>query len=176
LFLFILSVLLLYSCFDLTEAPKTEEDILPALTQEGKGTFGFKINEAIWIPKGYKGESEAFYYPWSISKDLYGRLQIRANQNDNESAVVFRTTNVYGPGKYFVYQQSSEHKTLIYYERKVGFYYRYALDTNNFVIIDKLDTIARIVSGRFQFNVINDSNVFDTVKIVDGRFDMKYSY
>jgi len=39
--------------------------------------------------------------------------------------------------------------------------------------VKKLDTINQIVSGTFWFNAVNSNN--DTIKITEGRFDMRYT-
>jgi hypothetical protein len=41
------------------------------------------------------------------------------------------------------------------------------------LVITKLDTENKIVSGRFNFILISETDITDTIKITDGRFDSK---
>jgi hypothetical protein len=50
------------------------------------------------------------------------------------------------------------------------------LNPNNFMTILKLDTVNNIISGTFQFDAINENDDTDTIKIREGRFDVKFTY
>ena len=39
----------------------------------------------------------------------------------------------------------------------------------------RLDTINQIISGTFQFDAINEDDITDTIKIREGRFDVKFT-
>ena len=41
------------------------------------------------------------------------------------------------------------------------------------ITITKLDTVAGIVSGTFQFNAENDIDATKTITVTEGRFDIK---
>jgi hypothetical protein len=47
---------------------------------------------------------------------------------------------------------------------------------NNSLTILKLDTVNNIISGTFQFDAINEEDDTDTIKIREGRFDVKFTY
>ena len=51
--------------------------------------------------------------------------------------------------------------------------YATGLDSSGELFITKLDSINQIVSGTFWFQAVNDRG--DTVKVTDGRFDMRYT-
>ncbi len=44
---------------------------------------------------------------------------------------------------------------------------------NGSITITKLDTVAGIVSGTFQFNAENDIDATKTIAVTEGRFDIK---
>jgi hypothetical protein len=44
----------------------------------------------------------------------------------------------------------------------------------NFVKVNYINTDLNIVSGQFQFKLFNDANPKDSIKVTDGRFDLRY--
>ena len=42
--------------------------------------------------------------------------------------------------------------------------------------ISRLDTIAHITSGTFEYDAVNEDDNTDTIKIREGRFDAKFIY
>ena len=47
---------------------------------------------------------------------------------------------------------------------------------NGWLHIQFLDTIKHIASGTFEFDAVNEINNKDTVKVREGRFDIKFLY
>jgi len=149
---------------------KENFDILPPETQEGKNTFGCLINGEVFV-KGYAPwmhpRISAYYYDGSskhltIDSYLYPKGYIQMH--------------IENP---FIDQQLKI--TVCYYAPRNGDYsecfYFGGRNVGN-ITITKLDTINKIVSGRFNFdgqcsnefvNPVGDS----IVHITQGRFDIK---
>lgn len=150
-----------------------QKEKLPKLTQEGKNTFGCKINGKNWVPKGGGGFSGipptggGFYY----NKNT---IYIRA-YNDNES-IQFYLKDVFNAGVYLFNTTTLPMPDNLYpesyglYSNANGTYVTTYAYTGK-VTISNRDTINSIVSGRFEFTAVNSSG--KTVKITDGRFDIK---
>jgi hypothetical protein len=152
---------------------------LPPETQTGAGTFGCLINGNIFKPKGdpFGGPILSCAYQY-INGGYY--FQIKAfnkggavnygvgiftdsSRIQEGLKLVLRNRNVQGEG-YGLYS-ISELQGLTNYITNTS-------DSGE-VIIKKLDSINRIVSGTFWFDAINPSG--EKVQIRSGRFDMKYS-
>jgi hypothetical protein len=151
---------------------------LPPLTHVGKGTFGCLVDGEAWIPNEWKDTRWCFYYSYFDSRDIYGTLELRSLKKKflkDSPASMFMHLNkrVFGTGKHLLYLDgpSENYLSVSKYYRE---YYCKKKDSNNNVNIHTLDTVNRIVSGTFQFYAIGLDNNLDTVKVTDGRFDLRY--
>ena len=174
------SLTLLLSCWLLTCQPK---DILPAATEEGKNTFGCKINGKSWVPDGYgsgfgriKGiqggilmialnNSNAFQnglFITTISKDgqaldLYlDDLRIGVHQLNE---ITSPKPNALRPRNYGFYESSQGGPVYITSNRFVGS-----------ITLTKADTLTGVVAGTFSFSASSTNGT--SVNVTDGRFDV----
>ncbi|OAQ38969.1 hypothetical protein A5893_13100 [Pedobacter psychrophilus] len=157
----------------------TDTPGLPAATQEGKNTLGFLLNGEAWTPKGLKGSKANL----SISYDptfKNGVLSVSAfrylNSDDDTSFALgivdsLSTKNI--PYRFEVKNKSLG--SLNFSDKNFCDYLH--VDTTiyqkGYLLISKLDKTQRIVSGSFEVTIYNE-DCGDTIKITQGRFDMKY--
>jgi len=169
LLLFVLFCGLSFSACEKDKTPPTELEKLPAATQEGKQTFGCLVNGKAWTPKGslIRPGIEPYY-------DEHAKaFQVHAVFKEQESfrivlTDVFQADN-YSPLPHFSYYSIASDQCSI-----LGFKEYQVLDGGN-VQVTFLDIEKGIVSGTFEFNVINET-CLDTLHITNGRFDTRYKF
>ncbi|MBN4071475.1 hypothetical protein JYT72_03075 [Crocinitomix catalasitica] len=172
-YLFFKKTMLLAFCFTLisvlASCDKNKPKELPPITETGANTFGCYLDGQVFTPKGNlatPGLESTFY---SSNNGLW----IAAiNKTDFGSTIVIYVRigdGLDSPGVYQnIYGTSSP--DYIDYGLAEGNYYIDSM-TTHFVEITKLDLEQNLVSGRFEFSVVNPvSN--DTIRITDGRFDI----
>lgn len=170
----------LYCLFSFAQCKKSNPDSngLPAATQEGKNTLGFSLNGQPWIPQGNNGT---------------GNLSIDFDPGFNNGIlgiVAYRTLSSYDKTQFILgIADSLNFKTapfaLVIKKKSIG---GLSFSTKNYcdilhtdttiyetgkINISKLDRTNRIISGTFE-GVLFKQICGDTVRITDGRFDMKY--
>jgi hypothetical protein len=158
-------------------------DTLPAITQEGKHTFGCLVDGRVCVPHGWSITGGILNGFFDESKGLgYGNM--RADLTDTIGAEELSIS--YGPS-YFLPSQYATNAdlnmplsfSLVYYNRQ-GFYApdTSALGKTNFFKITKIDTAKNFVSGLFAFTLYRETNQgidrTDSVVINEGRFDLRY--
>lgn len=180
--LFLVPLLLASSC----KKDDTDPNGLPAATQEGKNTGGFLVNGEPWLPKA----SAVGNNPYTVSA-AYGPLMYRAHRlemsmfryqdvNNNQSLTLY-LAYVRQPG---TYQLNQDINTVViskpfpshamYSVSSLGRTEFYTGSTaHGQVIITRLDTIARVVSGTFEAKLKEDGGP-DSLSITQGRFDIKF--
>jgi hypothetical protein len=155
---------LFYQC----EPPEPQTE-LPEITQTGKNTFGCLINNEIYVPEIRRMLS--FQIAVSLNfpdyPDYFLSIDTRrvVNEDDNilDAEVRFNISNVKQVGKY-----SIDFGTVLY---NANYYHTDSIN-NGVVIITRIDTINKIISGTFNFIAENEYSNGKTY-ITDGRFDLK---
>jgi Family of unknown function (DUF6252) len=150
---------------------------LPPATQEGKNTCGFLVNGKVWLPRGDNG------YP-NLSCDydetfMGGAFGINGymyeNGADNSISFVVASDSIQIAGLYKLNTRTERTRFAEYTNLVTRCHYQW-IDTipnhNAYLNITKLDKVNRIVSGTFEFALTTSG--CDTVRITQGRFDMKY--
>ncbi len=169
LYLSLFLAVLLISCDKTPKEPK-----LPAATQIGANTFGYRFNERVWIPESDKkplNPHTKLLYEFEPYRNS-GYFQITAT-NYNRGGFVRLFSNIAGqPGTYPIGRLDSTHATLI----DVGntcVYYSEDKDTycQGSITLSRVDYEAGILSGTFAFTIYKPG--CDTFKVTDGRFDLK---
>ena len=166
----ILSLLILAAIFS---SCKKEVSELPPATQTGANTFGAKVNGELWIPQGFgpipaNNLLEARMLP---SGDvIINARNFSSSPNETEFELVILA--VTGPGTYTLSTSNYGYyvKRNITPENEWQTNVQYTGTIN----ITKLDTVARFVSGTFQFNAINLYNTPQPLTVTEGRFDIKF--
>lgn len=168
----IVASLFLLSC-------KKEVNELPPATQTGAHTFGAKVDGNLWVTQGFgpvpaNDILDAHFAP---GKDLYINARNFAS-SPNETEFELFIKGVTAPGTYpFNLERSGITNSYGYYVKRNITPENEWVTTTQYqgsVIITKIDTISRFVSGTFQFNAINLYNAPQPLSVTEGRFDVKY--
>jgi hypothetical protein len=153
-------------------------NVLPPITQEGKNTFGCKVDGEVWVPR------VELFVPWFDkvcvlfesglgSGNIISRV-ITLNQDD-EMQLYFGPTFLQ-TGKYYLPEKNDSTNTTSVRFRILSTVYRLpdmSDPTKNWVEVTFIDTVKNIVSGRFQFDLKSEDN--QKISVTEGRFDMKYN-
>jgi len=180
-------------CTSLTQCSKTTVDpnALPPETQTGAGTFACKINGVVWKWKNpnYEFLSTKPVTHWEYDKSSMGGnliinglrypdginasdylLLVADSLNFSDSKVV-DTSTIFNYGIEYINYNSSkkecyEYRTTNALDKTKQYY------SSGQLKITKLDKSTQIISGNF--NCLIYQTGCDTLKITDGRFDLKY--
>jgi len=151
-------------------------EVLPPITQTGAGTFGCLLNGKVWLPSnsGALITLDCQYYRGLFLLSA-GRVLKDPDVSQWFSSAI---KPVYGGGTYY-YKSSpplgGSPGASFSDDVKNSSYQTDDKDSlNTYVTITKLDSTNRIVSGTFSFLFTKIG--YDTVRITNGRFDMKYTY
>lgn len=172
-----ISVIILWAV--LFASCKKEITELPPATQSGANTFGLKMNGDFWVPQGF-GSLPA--------NDI---LEARMNGNDviinarnfssspTETEFEMRIKGVTAPGTYSfnttVTPPSNNASYVYFVKRKLTPLNEWVTSAGHTgsVTITRVDTVNLIVSGTFEFNMLNIDNDPEPLTITEGRFDVK---
>ena len=150
---------------------KPKEADLPAPTIEGLNTFGCKINGKVWIANGIRNDQgpaakaiEVEFKQLSAST-FYLFIHTNASTKDRvqlsiPNAVIGTNILEYRPDEPFA----------VYYDNQFRLFTTSALNSGK-VVITRLDTVKRIVSGTFEFEgqyIVSK----EIVRVTEGRFDI----
>jgi hypothetical protein len=177
----VLLVVITLSCKKNKNEPETELEKLPPITQTGANTFGCLVNGVAWLPNGRKpdgwfGKPNLEVY---INESLpYRSFGITAGQyNGERSHISFGTSKNLQNGVYNFDNLNIDKQIFFEYQK----FYWNANIVEHSIPYDSLSyrkgkfTITRLsnsISGIFEIE-ISKFNSTDTLKITNGRFDMK---
>jgi len=160
---------------------KKDEDneTLPPLTTIGAGSFGFLLNNEVWLPKQMRfpifpspSEFDCNYFPES------GRLWISARREYNDSIkyedIYLEVYSIFHTGQYSFdnveYGNTSFER--VYTDQSTVRYSVKEFLTNNCEIMF-LDTTQKIISGTFNISLFSPTTN-KRIDITNGIFDLKY--
>ncbi len=162
-------------------------DTLPAITQEGKHTFGCLVDGRVAVPHGWSITGGILNGSFDESKGL-GYGDIRADLTDTSSSKILRigyNASYFLPNQYTTNTDFNTPLNFFVICTDNSNYKSYFPDTsalgkNNFFKITKIDTAKNFVSGLFAFTLFQGDNFgitdrTDSIVISDGRFDLRYS-
>ncbi len=172
----ILFLLFMSGCELFKSADKTDQ--LPPATQEGKNTFGCLVNGKVWLPKGNNGTAnlDASYDPNFQGASIFDLSAYKINTDIDRQYFYLFATNVTTGGSYdlssvqlgtITFDYSYESSTDCNYNRDSVVF------RTGTLTISKFDLGQGIISGKF-LGVLARPNC-DTLKITEGRFDMKFN-
>jgi hypothetical protein len=174
--LFLLALLFSF-CDKFKKKVKVKEE-LPIASQEGKNTFGCMVEGEVWLPKNYDPLNSIFSSYKPITLSYYNKnLTVRAKQKTKqytERSINIYSKNITKAGLYKLYLDDFNKTTTAYVftdlNLKTSTVFPISDTANSNLIITKLDTVAKIISGSFSFDFILDNR---TVRVRDGVFDVK---
>jgi hypothetical protein len=152
---------------------------LPPITQTGEETFGCMVNGELWLPHGSFSRPATWVKLSVESINLpYRFWQISAEQGGGSSVYFRITENIMKEGTIPLLDKSTENKDSVIY---ASFYsttvepgktlFEVKSIESGELIISKLDTINRIISGTFYFDAYNPDGL--KIEVREGRFDLK---
>lgn len=153
---------------------------MPPETQTGANTFGAKINGEFWAPQGFgpfpaNDILEARLMP---DKDLYiNARNFASSPNESEFQIFLKNVSTMGiyPLNTTVTFPSSAANHVYFVKRNITPKNEWLTSASHTgaVTITRIDTMALIVSGTFQFSALNINNSPEPITITEGRFDIK---
>lgn len=155
--------------------------VLPPITQEGKNTFGCKVNGEVWVPRIDTRSFDPTRHDKIASlheKNGSGAGAIVCNLLDFDSKQDDWLQITFGQ----TFFQPVQNCGLMLgvgalFNTTSGKWYssKYHDSSNNCVTVTRIDTANNIVSGTFHFVLYRDSvNLNDKIVLSEGRFDMFY--
>ena len=167
-----------FSLFFLISCKKKVEE-LPPITQTGANTFGAKVNGALWVPQGFGPIPAGNILQAHMAGD---HLIINARNfasSPNETEFLIYLTDVNATGVYqlntTVTHPSSSASYAYYVKRNINPENEWltSASSTGSVTISRFDLVNGIVSGTFQFNMLNFYNSPQPMSVTEGRFDIK---
>lgn len=168
-------MLLLLGCSGCKEGALSPKEELPPATQEGLNTFGCLVNGEVWVPKpSINPAIHKLSYEY-LKKEEY--FQISATRFFNNNGIGVRqlitiTINegMTTTGNYIL--DSPDKRKAKYVDLESGCRHLTDMTQTGTLEITKLDTVNHIIAGTFEFTVWTEG--CDTIRVTDGRFDIKY--
>jgi len=171
--IYILFIFALSSC-----AEQCEKNCLPPPSQNGSHKLGFFLNNKTWVPKD-KGFHKEFELPQpTIGED--GLVKISATRVDDENYCRnWFCIEVQNPdmktGVFPISNETCKNAYQTYYygknKDKASLTYDIIQTEKNEIEFTKFDLDENIIAGNFSFTAV--SNLSDTIRISQGRFDLK---
>ncbi len=165
-------------CFSKCKKDRPDSNGLPAATQEGKNTLGFLLNGQPWKPEGFSGVGNlSIDYDQGINNGTLGIIAYRTlSSSDKTQFGLGITDSVNFKNAPFTLNVKKKSLANFLYSTK-NYCDIVHSDTTIYedgsITITKLDRVNRIISGTFQ-GLLYKQLCGDTMKITQGRFDMKY--
>ncbi len=169
--------ILITFCFAKCEKDKLDINGLVPATQEGKNTLGFLLNGQPWAPKGFNGTANlSIDVDFGFNQGVFGIAAYRIISDDNREyfgiGIKDSLNFISLSSRLPMTKNSIANSRFSNFKCDMNFY-----DTLTFrggeLIITKLDKINRIIAGTFNA-VLFQPGCTDTIKITQGRFDMKF--
>jgi hypothetical protein len=143
---------------------------LPKATQQGKNTFGCKIDGKVFLPSE-EGSSWIGAPSIIVSNSSFDGFIIYAVNFSSQlhSSVSLALPYLKKAGAYNLHTYGYGEYKLEYFG---GAIYRTNTNYTGTINITRCDTVNKIYSGTFSFTAIDD-NTGKTVNVTEGRFDVK---
>jgi hypothetical protein len=161
-----LSTLLLLSQCDLA-SPQPAPLTLPAVTQKGANTIGFRVGETIWLPQGspnflpYKAYYKNQLLWFHTSRLMEGKL--------TTFGIYVRPT--VGIGSYDLSERTGVGAT--YTETGPDDSYEVPRVGAGILHLTRLDSVKRVIAGTFDCELVSPTSG-KQVQVTQGRFDLTY--
>jgi Family of unknown function (DUF6252) len=165
----------------------TPEPGLPAATQGGANTAGARVDGQVWLPATtlFVGPAVTGSYQREGSKRRlrlsFYRVPATESAPLNETSIHFYVPDVTSAGTIALDQTAQPtfptvtpaYATFKYAKPTPGREFITGPDAQGHLTITRLDTVARIVAGTFEFQA-RETRGTATVTVSEGRFDVKF--
>jgi hypothetical protein len=161
---------------------------LPAITQEGKNTFGCYINGVLLTPRDGSGSISGPDYGMLFfvgpNNFPYDELRVRDYKSENRGLLQlhFDSLEANGEGLFIINESNCENgidanpsiniRCRIWDNNLQIFKWYCSIENGGTVNITHFDLENRIVSGTFNCTVKNRDNPEEIIEITEGRFDI----
>jgi hypothetical protein len=165
-------------CFVRCKKEKIDSNGLPPATQEGKNTLGFLLNGQPWTPQGFSGTGNlSIDYDEGINNGILGIVAYRTiSASDKTQFILGIVDSINSKTAPFTLLIKKKSIAALSYSNKNYCDINHS-DTTIYesgkITITKLDRTARVIAGTFG-GVLFKQMCGDTIKISDGRFDIRY--
>ncbi|RAK63887.1 DUF5025 domain-containing protein [Hymenobacter edaphi] len=182
--IFTLALVSVAGCRNREPAPAFQ---LPAATQTGANTMGFVVDDRVWQNHGRRctmygcHDNQLRGY---VETEYNGAqefvLTAGLNAKDIDEGFSLSIDSLRGPGVYDaeLFPNSTTNSRLrnsLYFgNTKQNQSYWSRPQSSSRIVVTRLDTVARIISGTFEGRLYNLNDPAASVVIRDGRFDVKY--
>ncbi|HMH33345.1 MAG TPA: hypothetical protein VK543_09965 [Puia sp.] len=172
-YIFIVSAILAGNC-----RKSNQPTSLPPITQEGKNTFGCKMNGQLWVPYyrcnrvGFNTAAREMIYstipvnPGSAAPVVFF-IHVGNSANDGTHFDIFsHASSVFylsGTGN-IIDSLTIQFDDGLPYQNRIG------RGSPHYFQITKFDTLQKIISGEFAFNLYDFA---DSFVVTEGRFDIQ---
>lgn len=150
---------------------KPKEDPLPAPTTEGLNTFGCKINGKVWVANGIRNDqgpaAKAIEVEFRQLSATTFYLFIHTNASTKDRVQLSMPKGVIGTNRL---RNRYDEPFAVYYDNQFRLFTSMEANPGN-VVITRLDTVNRIVSGTFEFDGQYPVSK-EIVRVTEGRFDI----
>lgn len=153
---------------------------LPPITQEGKNTFGFKVNSEIWVPyfscttTSGRPCHELFRGVVKILNQPFWDVYIGADVKYKDNSIASFSLNTLASRGITSMGDKTDSFSLEFVKPGIFIYNEFpGISADKNVTITRFDTLNRIISGTFRATLYN-SMLKDSLKITEGRFDFKF--
>jgi hypothetical protein len=159
------------------EIPKTELEKLPPITQTGANKFGCLVDGVAWLPNGSKPQTGGPNIQVYVDPTFQGgAFYVSGHQYNNfQSKISFGSGSCTNGGLYNI-NLSSQALDYNRFLNNVNTCEFSSSDAGTFrkgfFNISRYDLINGIFSGTFEFTIKSQS-CGDTIRITNGRFDVK---
>jgi hypothetical protein len=185
--LVLLGIMLVYgNCkFETKEVIPEDISILPPVTDNGANTFGCLIDKVVWVNKGSSTSGVNIYnstFVYSRQKDstiidIKGNMYTYDGKSDDNFSLGFSGKGIPKVGLTYVLEKDA--KMRMEYYKRLNNSNVYVISKNpnpelNTITFTKVDTLSKIVSGRFEGKLVNSTSNNNTLNVSDGRFDIKF--
>ena len=182
--IFIALLFLMSSCHEDDKIMPENLNVLPPITMEGLNTYGCYINGELFLPKKNSLNPSTFPIIANYDEDCTGNLcgfyltgtrdvvEPRDFRKLEISFFDLKEEGIYSREN-GCFAKANAKCRMVNFIGNSGDHY---IDTtqNHIIDITKLDTKNNIASGTFEFVLINERDITDTLRITDGRFDAVY--
>ena len=187
--LVLLGIMLLYGNCTIfnhsNEIIPEEISVLPPFSDNGANTFGCLIDKAVWVNKGYGPSNVNIYsstFVYSKQKDstiidIKGNMYTYDGKSDDNFSLGFSGKGIPKAGVTYVLGKNANLR--MEYYRRLSNSNIYVINKSpnpefNTITFSKVDTVSKIVAGRFEGKLVNSTSSYNTLTVSDGRFDIKF--
>ena len=153
---------------------KTDQNDLPPATQTGKNTLGFMLNGEPWKPQGVRGTGNlSIDFDFGFKQGIFGIVAYNFIPTNSEQLTIGVRDSLNFMNAPFTITLNKNSLYVISFSKDCEYFSTLTdVESSGTLTVSKLDKTNRIIAATF--NATLSKNGCETIKITDGRFDMKF--